>query len=354
MGVYFDLHNNVKSKCIYGTGAKENIDLTIVIPTFKRRNLLVKTLLSIINQKKPTSIRFQVLIVSNEEDFEVSCLNMELDPEVFSVYCNESNLGMVGNMNRCARLATGLYVAYIQDDDVLLDNYIIEFENLYKKGVFETIDCIIPNRYYYYDKNNTESTFGKKAFKAERKKLVLKKILSIGCKKRMFQRINSLDCAETWYNCYSGGPTCGVVFKKKSLMQIGGFPEEYPYVFDYVFFIDFSERYNVCLYDKYLSIYRMVESASNRTDVQLDFYRGDMYLLDRTKEKSLFVRKYEKEIIKFSIKNKSIEVQKLIHDFPCEASNINYIFFRCVRMLNLMRNNVYRRKIMPDKLDQLL
>lgn len=351
---YFLLHKDVDSICIFGNEAKDDVQVTIVIPTYKRIDLLKKTLDSIINQKAPQKMKYQVIVVSNDPDFDWRCLNMTLPDDIFSIYRNKSNLGMVGNMNRCAFLAKGEYIAYVQDDDVLLDDYLVTIEQLVENHLLDQIDCLIPNRYYFYDCNNNKSNFGRQAYKSERKKLILEKILTIGVKKSLIQKVTPKDCAETWYNCYSGGPTCGVIFKRSSLMETTGFPEKYPYVFDYVFFIDFSERYNVCLYDQYLSIYRMVDSASNRPDVQVDFYKGDMYLLEKTKEYSSYVKLFEKEIIKFSIENKSKEAQKLIETKENKSSKVKYMLFRVTRFIKLMRKNTYRRNLVPAELQSLL
>lgn len=346
---YFNLHEEINSLRIYGTDKVEQVDLTIVIPTYKREMLLKATIESILRQKK-VHLTYNVLIVSNDEKFDINSLELELPPHIFSVYINEKNLGMVGNMNRCATLAKGCYVSYLQDDDLLMDNYLQEIEQVINGNEMDDIDCLIPNRYYYYDRNNKESNFGEKAYVKERVKATIKKCISFGVKKELYQQVTARDCALTWYNCFGGGPTCGILFKREALLNSSGFNEEYPFAFDFVFFIDFSEKHKVVLYDKYLSIYRMSASASNRPDVQADFYKSDIYLLNYTLDKVWFVKCFRTEIERFSYENKSMETQKLLGE-KARLSWIKkskYVFYRIVRFVILMRSNLYRKQITPE------
>ena len=349
----FSAHDNVKSKCIFGMQEVQQLDLSIVIPTYKRKELLWKTVNSILNQKKPEKLTYHVIIVSNDQEYDVTGMSANLPEALFSVYSNEESIGMVGNINRCAYLARGKYVAYVQDDDILLDNYLITIEKLIYSGTLMNIDCLIPNRYFYYDTQDNKGNFGRKAYSSEKKKQILRRILSIGVRKEPLQRVTFQDCADTWFNCFAGGPTCGMLFNRSALITTKGFPENYPYAFDFVFFIDFSIQHTVVLYDDFLSVYRMTESASNRAEVQVDFYWADLYLLEMAKKHNRFVNKYENEILYFSRANKSKAAQQLITQNP-EVRRIRYLKFRLIRFIALMRRNVYRKEIMPDKYNCLL
>ena len=166
----FHYQDAIESECIFGSKAREDVDLTIVIPTYKRAELLEKTLKSIINQKPVKSISYQVIIVSNDPDYSIDRITLALDETIFSIYKNKENLGMVGNMNRSALITKSKYIAYIQDDDILLDNYLVEIENLLNVGALENIDCLIPNRYFYYDISST-GRFGAQAYSKEQKNI---------------------------------------------------------------------------------------------------------------------------------------------------------------------------------------
>lgn len=344
---YFTINNNVTSELIYGNENFGKVDLSIVVPTYKRTDFLRKTIQSINNQKNIKNLKYEVLIVSNDPKYRVDEISDMLSQDRFIVYRNKQNLGMVGNMNRCAILAHGKYISYIQDDDILLDNYLESVEKLIYEKKLEGIDCLIPNRYYYYDLADKNSVFGKKAFDKEKRKGQIRKLLSIGNPCKEFQKVTTSDCANTWFNCYGGGPTCGMLFNRNSLLSTNGFSIEYPYAFDFVFFMDFSDQYNVVLYNKYLSIYRMTDSASNKPEVQKDFFESDMRLLEKTIGVNKFVSTFRDEIIRFSFENKSIEAQQIIKPSPYKSGMLKYSVFRLIRFVYLMRSNLYRRKLLP-------
>lgn len=346
---YFLNDNEVVSEQIFGKHEGNDVDLSIVIPTYKRTELLRKTISSIIRQKAPIKMSYEILIVSNDPEYKIDDIVDLLDVNRYKVYRNKKNIGMVGNMNRCAVLARGKYISYIQDDDILLDQYLESIERLIEDGKLENIDCLIPNRYYFYDKSKKDSVFGEQSYKKERIKEKFRKLLTVGKPRDKFQKVMTKDCADTWYNCFGGGPTCGVLFRRDSLLNTNGFSREFPYAFDFVFFMEFSDKHNVVLFDQYLSVYRMTDSASNKSEVQYDFFRSDMLLLEKTMEINRFVSFFKNEIIRFSIHNKSLEAQRIMKKPSYTTNQIKYCAFRIIRFINLMNSNVYRRELMPQK-----
>ena len=346
---YFESYNEVESRIIFGK-PNHSVDLTIVVPTYKRKEKLIEAIESIKNQKRNSSISYQTLIVSNDPLYDITEISDALN-EDFVVYRNDENLGMVGNINRCAYLSFGKYVTYLQDDDILLPNFIEEIEKAILDTSINSFDCIIPNRFYLCDKNDTSSIFGRKFIYLARIKSLLQKILSVGTINERYKEVNYIDCSNTWFNCFGGGPTCGITFKRESLLKTNGFNTNFPYAFDFVFFIDFSKMFKVLLLNVDISVYRMEDSASNRPEVQKDFFNGDMYLLESTIEKCKFVRKFKNEIMEFSIKNKSKETQQLISHKEEHIFLPKYYLFRIVRFIRLMRSGFYRREIIIDLKD---
>lgn len=349
---YFNTQNDVQSKLIYGEKIDKDVILEFVIPTYKRDDLLIKAVKSLINQKQPQFIKYHITIVSNDPDFNLSKIGDILDNKLISVYINEKNIGMVGNINRCAILSKAPYVAYLQDDDLLLDEYIIKFEELYATGRLQNIDCLIPNRYSYLDATSGQSV-GAKLYKGLNTKNIFKNILTIGKSIPSFQKVTWRDCADTVYNCFSGGPTCGIVFKRESLLSTNGFDYNYPYSFDYVFFIEFSDRFNVVLYNEYLSVYRMTDSASNRPEVQYDFFHSSIYLLNKSLGKIKFVDKYYNEMVLFLFDIRPKQVQKIIleNNFKIPTKNrYRYVFFKIIRFIKLMMSGNYRSRKIPNQI----
>lgn len=327
----------------------EKCDLSIVVPTYKRIDLLRETILSIIKQKSPKHLKYEVIIVSNDIDFRVTDLKLDYGKLHLAIYANKNNIGMCGNMNKCASLAKGKYIAYLQDDDLLLDDYLCTIEQLIDNGIMSDVSCLIPNRYFYLDENDKVSIFGTKTKRKEKAKHYINKILRLGCKEYMLQQVLPEDCYRLFYNCFTGGPTCGILFDKKKLLKSEGFNPDYPYSFDYVFFLKYSASNKVVLYNKYLAIYRMTESASNKPQVQYDFFRSEIFLIN-TMKNSRWNCLNNDILIKFAYDTKSKEAQNLIQkDYKIKScSHLTYWCFRIYRYVKLMRSGLYRKDIINN------
>ncbi len=350
---HFIENEDIQSRLVFGNNTSDDIALSIVIPTYKRIDLLrknIKAILTQINLEK--AVPYEVVIVANNPDFDYKELELELDYNVFKIYVNNENLGMCGNMNRCAVLARGTYIAYIQDDDVLMTNYIEEISNLIKSGELKNIDWLIPNRYYLMPDTGRESQFGKKAIGNMKIKRAIGTVLRMGRAIPMYQKITPYETLVTTYPFYAGGPTCGMLFKKESLLLSGGFDTRYPYGFDYVFFIQFSKKYNVVLYNKYLSLYMTSDSASNKPEVQYDFFRARY---DSLVENSV---KYEipsklKRVILYTTYLGYPQKTKEIIDESYEITRSSFVFnkpYLVWAMLRTYKSGGYRRKECPKLL----
>lgn len=344
-------NTDIESKLVYGTPARDN-DLCIMVPTYKRTDLLKKAINSLLSQTEPKQLKYQIYIVSNDPLFKLEDLaDVHLKEEKFCIFVNEENLGMVGNINRCIFLSKGRYVAYLHDDDLLLDNYLIEIEKLYLDGSLENIDCLLPNSYYFYDPNN-DGIFGKRAIIKARLKEAMCAIIRIGKKRELFERIHIDDCIKAWYTAGSGGPTCGVIYKRETLLRTNGFDSAYPYAFDFLYMFDFMSKYNVVFLNKDLAVYRMSDSASNTAKVQDDWIRGCKYLLDCFRHMP-YIAKNENEILRYCIESMCKEEQNA-YKGEYEINNLKYFSYRIHRLLFEMRSGLYREKVMPGQYQRLL
>jgi len=100
--------------------------VSILIPTYRRPALLKKAIASALNQD--CQIEYEIIVVDNEQDKAIAA---EVDNTVAN-YCseklflhrNEYNLGAYGNWNRCVELAKGKWVTILNDDDILLPDFL--------------------------------------------------------------------------------------------------------------------------------------------------------------------------------------------------------------------------------------
>ncbi len=283
---------------------KGKIILSVVIPTYKREKLLEEAVISI--AKYATGFDgIEIIVLSNDPEDPMTNLCKRYEDLPFSVVRNSSNLGMCGNINKCLFVARGEYVAYLHDDDLLIPNFIPQM----LKAIYENpdADCIIPARYLLMG----NSEWGNNMQKKQLAKHIVSSLLFIKrFKAKVPYRIRVEDVYRSGRNCFSA-PTCGTTFRKKAIVDAGGFPVSWKYAFDFIFFEDFCRKHKVLLLKEPLGMYRMVESASNENNVQFEFFQAQKYALEKNKD-LMIVRKQYYEYLHLFSKGLSVGAQKLI------------------------------------------
>lgn len=134
----FEKYRHVKSELIYGSLPEKKPDVSIMIPTFRRADLLKEAIDSALAQK--TKYSFNITVVDN--DAEIDC---ETD-KLLQQYClkhdnilyyrNAENIGMFGNWNRCIELSIAEWFCMLHDDDMLMENYIEKMYSIAKKSTY--------------------------------------------------------------------------------------------------------------------------------------------------------------------------------------------------------------------------
>lgn len=241
--------------------------VSIVIPTFRRPDLLEHALKSALNQDA-SACSYEVVVVDNEYTGQEASGTKELilayqHPRLL-YYQNAENLGMVGNMNRCIELARGKWVAFLHDDDVLVPEYlnkVIRFINRRKKagGIMARFDLI--DEHFEQDSSSSSpppSTRARLAAKVKRDKLM---------------RLRQLDSLVMLSNRY-GPPTCGSIFTKESLLAMGGFDDSLYPSFDWFFFYHYCKRYRLYRSMEVLGLYRLSVNVSLSDATKAAFIKG--------------------------------------------------------------------------------
>jgi glycosyltransferase involved in cell wall biosynthesis len=90
--------------------------VSICIPTYQRPELLERAIRSCLAQTYPD---FEILITDNSPDDASGRMVARLNDPRIHYHRNETNLGPYGNVNRVATEATGAYVKFLMDDDLL-------------------------------------------------------------------------------------------------------------------------------------------------------------------------------------------------------------------------------------------
>ena len=119
----FVVAKGIKSKLIIGDLNTKVPKLSIVIPTYKRADVLKDAVDSVFAQKGYSD--YEVIVVDNEaEDYktETQILMESYSDSRLFYYKNEKNIGQACNWNRCFELARAEWIVFLQNDDVLLEN----------------------------------------------------------------------------------------------------------------------------------------------------------------------------------------------------------------------------------------
>lgn len=95
--------------------------VSVCVPTYNRSSYLRQAMDSVLKQ---TFGDFELLVVDNAStDDTATVVSGYRNPRV-RYHCNESNLGMVGNWNKCLELARGEFIAILHDDDLWLPRFL--------------------------------------------------------------------------------------------------------------------------------------------------------------------------------------------------------------------------------------
>lgn len=96
--------------------------LSILVPTYNRCIMLLETLHSILQQSYSD---FEVIVTDNcSTDGTADAVAAIRDPRVKYIR-NKVNVGAVNNYNRALRAATGQYIYFFSDDDIMLENNLL-------------------------------------------------------------------------------------------------------------------------------------------------------------------------------------------------------------------------------------
>ncbi|MDD3037282.1 glycosyltransferase family 2 protein [Bacteroides sp.] len=275
----FAQQHSVDSNLIFGH-LEYDLEVTIVIPTFRRGNMIREAIDSALQQNYPTE-KFGVIVVDNDpqRNCETEKL-MTTEYKQYSHICyykNRENLGLYGNWNRCFELAHSKWVVLLHDDDFLFDNFLLEAMAFLHQNNSCDIAVLKPEMENWLDDG---MPFKKRNY---RSKLPILSIIPLRPRDYIF------------LGNYFGSPT-GCIFLRKVVLDQGGFnPSVYPSA-DTMFMLRMAMQYKVLLYCKVLGARRIGQNVSLNIDVIIKCidsrYSVVAYLLKYFRLRFLFLRRY--------------------------------------------------------------
>lgn len=276
------------TELLYGT-RKENPFFSIVIPTFKRNDLLCYAINSAINQT--TNVPYEILVLDNNDDKEdFSCLEKikkHFKGDEVCYFKNKENLGMTGNWNLGLNVARGKWLVILHDDDKLHSNY-LEVMNIIvnKRPDVGIVSCL-------HEVIHDEDIKG-----IENKK------------ENVSSEIRCFDVDLINVYIQHDLHVCGLLVNREKAISIGGFDDKWYPSSDYVFEVKMVEKYKGVLCHSSLASYRILNNESMKPDVASKFatiiYKAQLELNKKYKflpesidklyrEAALY--QYEKEIL---------------------------------------------------------
>jgi glycosyltransferase involved in cell wall biosynthesis len=259
----FGKTKNIKSTCIIESSLDFVPKITIAIPTFKRADLLKEAIDSALNQLDYSD--YDVIVVDNnpERDCETEKLLKSYKNPRLGYYKNTENLQMSGNWNRAFQVARGEYLVLLHDDDLILPSFLYDCARILVEN--KNIGILKPMSYSLNSDNIDIEKLNNN---------------SLGSS----DKIQRLYDFSNFFNFKLGAPT-GIVFKKQDVINLGGFNQDFFPVMDFCFAVIFSQKKEVYLYHKYLSIYRVCDNESLKLSCLIPSFEYSFYITKNILEK---------------------------------------------------------------------
>lgn len=278
---FFSINDKVISEKIYGSTVNNPI-ITITIPTFKRAIILEQAIESAINQTNVNG--FEVLVVDNnpERGDETEILMRKyIKCGIVSYYKNSVNIGQAGNWNRMCLLAKSNWIVMLHDDDLIYPNA-LEIGMIYIKNLGDDVALMSTQRRIFY--NNIDINK-----------------LPVQSEKKSFLRL-----MRNSYFLRSNYIAPNTLFvRRSSLIDIGGFDQNYYPSNDYECFIRLGQKYKLMILEGIeLGLYRVNDSnvSSNINGIH------NLLMMDNLIRKKYFLD--NRNIIRTKITEKIINVIK--------------------------------------------
>ncbi len=234
---------DIKTRLVYGDPRHiEKPWLTILVPTYKRADLLKEALDSILLWQWHVDFLWDVVVVDNEPDDgqenETEQLIREFNSERVLYYRNEKNIRPGDNFNRGFLLARGEWVMMLHDDDLIFPN------TLHVVGeLLRAYDC--PNE----PLGALAATYVQVEYDPIRHEI--KKDIagtnqyysSLPVNYKLYQITH--NNVKIFAHIGGSAPSYGSTFRRKAVLDAGGFNEDFGISGDLILFYNIENEYRV-------------------------------------------------------------------------------------------------------------
>ena len=235
-----DRYISVDSRLIWENFTPKDVHLSILIPTFRRAMYLREALLSI--SLLEFGFSYEVVVVDNDlaSSEDTKGVLSEFDSLPLRLFANISNLGMIGNWNRCLQLASGNYITILNDDDLLLDGWVKDVVSAANNTAL--VGCL-PKRF--------------EEFRPD--------ILRRNPQKPRGVVLKPLNIKSFFLGLWTNG-SLGTVFHRESCISLGGFNEDIFPISDWDFYVRYFLSNGGVVIDRQLTGYRWAVNEAQNPD----------------------------------------------------------------------------------------
>ena len=237
--------------------------VSICIPAYNGQKYLQGCIDSAINQ---TYKDIEIIIVddgSQDKTFEIATEYAAKDSRI-KIFRNKKNLGLVLNWNKCLKLATGIWIKFLFQDDYLELNCV---EQMISNS--SVTDIIIASRRIFILNEKADET----AIEYYNKKVRTFENLGINSLSPSFiepGQISSMAVENICLN-FIGEPT-SVMFKKDVIDIVGMFNPDIKQICDLEYFLRISSRYGIRYIPEKLAYFRIHEESTTELNLLAKTY----------------------------------------------------------------------------------
>lgn len=222
----------------------QNDLVSILIPTYKRPQLLREAISSALNQTEYPNI--EVIVSDNDPslDHAMSDLILSFGDSRLSYHKNAQNLGMTGNWNKCIELANGNYITILHDDDILYPNFLTTCAPLLRD--YDLVLCKV---------------------RVGMKPPSLDELSRICFNQKPQQKRQIVKPSDLVFGNFTPFP--GVIFKKDKALELCGFDDSWYPCSDYDFWIRYCLNYRVVKLPIEAAFYRISQNESQKIETKI-------------------------------------------------------------------------------------
>lgn len=249
--------------------------VSVCIPAYNSAQFIERTIRSALSQTYPN---IEVVVVDDCSTDNTVEVVRNIDDSRVRLICNEDNLGMTGNWNKCVESCEGEYVKLIPADDMLHPMAIAKSVEalsadedvklvIISAGLVDNDDKVVGSYVHWHKEGAVK---GSKVAKTS-----------------------------AMINNFYGSPVCGL-FRKSDFLKTGGFDPDIPYILDFDLWMGLSALGKVYFIKEKLCFFRVRQDSN--TGVLIGS-KGKEYTAEHTRlldkhiaKKSFKMNRFERRI----------------------------------------------------------